>query len=315
VTGAAARSGRTLAAGLAAALALAACGGSAPDRNGLIAFARGPGGDGATAALHVLEPGGSARPLTRGAVDRAPAWSPDGSQLAFLRSRGTGRPRAHVVDLEGDVRLLADTPADEVAWSPDGERLLLVDGGTLAVVNADGSGLEVVAESASAIQDASWSPDGSRIVFAGGGGGLYADLYAVEPGRAGTVRLTRLLYEEGSAYAPAWSPDGERIAFLLPGGVFAMNADGSERRRLVRFRGADRASSLAWSPDGGTIAYTLLEVTGPGSGATGPGSGGVFLVSPDGGDPRQLTSRVDVSAAWSPDGRLLGLLGFTGYTG
>lgn len=302
-----------LAAGIVATLVLPGCGGSSAPANGLIAFARAPGGGGATSELQLVDPDGASRALTRGAVDRAPAWSPDGELLAFLRARGSGRPTAHVVDLDGDVRVLPDAVADEVAWSPDGRRLLLVDGGSLAVVEADGSGREVVAESASAIRDASWSPDGSTILFAGGGGGLYADLYAVEPGRAGTMRLTRLLYEEGSAYAPAWSPDSERIAFLLPGGVFVMNADGSERRRLVRIRGADRASSLAWSPDGGTIAYTLLRVTGPGSRATGPGSGGVFLVFPDDGDPRQLTSEVDVSAVWSPDGRRLAVQRFTGF--
>jgi TolB protein len=84
--------------------------------------------------LHILEVAtGRTRALTRtppGVYEAAPAWSPDGSRIAFTRSaRGSqfdGTASIHVIGRDGsgerlvlDHRLYADT-AYSLAWSPDG---------------------------------------------------------------------------------------------------------------------------------------------------------------------------------------------------
>jgi Tol biopolymer transport system component len=290
--------------------ALAGCGGDEQTANGLIAFARAPADGGGLSELHLVEADGTVSRLTRGALDRAPAWSPDGRRLAFVRAEGGGQPAARLVDLDGVVSSLGEAAADEVAWAPDGDRLLVAGAGELSVVEDDGDGREVVVSGAGAVQDAAWAPDGRSIVFVGGDGGVHADLYAAEPGRAGTVRLTRLPFGAGRPYSPVWAPDGERIAFLLPRGVFVMNADGSERRSLVGVPAAVDPSSLAWSPDGDTLAYTLLRLRG--AAGSEDATSGVFLVSPDGGEPRRVSEAVDVNVAWSPDGSRLVAQRFTG---
>ena len=141
-------------------------------------------------------------------------------------------------------------------WSPDGRRIAFVsrrDGKALYVMNADGSGLRIVAR-VERLATPAWSPDGRRIVFQGWGDGA---LYVVNADGSGQRTLAR----RGSA--PAWSPDGRRIAFVITGKLYVVNADGSGHRTLTRRIGDGGAASLAWSPDGRKLLVLLEHVSAP----------------------------------------------------
>jgi TolB protein len=90
--------------------------------------------------------------------DSAPAWSPDGSRIAFMSNRAESAPctthdcvgytnELYVMDADGsDATRLTETPNEEAvpAWSPDGEKIVysrsLPDGlPELYVSDADGS--------------------------------------------------------------------------------------------------------------------------------------------------------------------------------
>lgn len=114
-----------------------------------VALLRSPGQpalspDGATAVISVLAADlgtdeyagslwavpvdGSAPPrrLTRGHRDTAPAWSPDGRWIAFVRAEPKGRPQVHLVEATGgEPVLLSAAPlgATEPRFSPDGSRI------------------------------------------------------------------------------------------------------------------------------------------------------------------------------------------------
>lgn len=62
--------------------------------------------DEATGSLWTVPTDGSAPPrrLTRGHRDTAPAWSPDGRWIAFLRAEPAGRAQLHVVEASGGSR-------------------------------------------------------------------------------------------------------------------------------------------------------------------------------------------------------------------
>ena len=189
-------------------------------------------------------------------------------------------------------------------WSPDGRRIAFVsrrDGKALYVMNADGSGLRIVAR-VERLATPAWSPDGRRIAYRGGRDGQYSALYVVNADGSGKRTFAR----RGSD--PAWSPDGRRIAFESTSKLYVVNADGSGRRTLTRLRPGQKRS-LAWSPDGRKLAF-LGE---GGGGCGGQGCFNLYVVNSDGSGLRNLTSKLGgrigagpaSDSAWSPDGRMI----------
>jgi TolB protein len=220
-----------------------------------------------------------------------PAWSPDGSRLAFSRCsidechRGGGL-ELHVMNADGTSarRVTAGDPNETTydrgaSWSPDGRWLafsrFLVNGDEgIYVVAADGSGLTHLADG----YTPDWSPDGARIAFSRSDG-----LFTI---RADGTGLARVVASTGAG-APAWSPDGRRLAFAGSDGIYVAGVDGGGLRRVVRARGPGTASSgnPEWSPDGAQIVFEDC------SRCTGlRGNTDLFVVNADGSGRRRLTT-------------------------
>ena len=137
---------------------------------------------------------------------RAPAWSPDGSKIAFTRD---GIYVMNATDGSGLVHLSTSGNDGAPAWSPDGSKIAFSstrDGNhEIYVMNAtDGSGLVRLTNDALWDDHPAWSPDGSKIAFS-----KYSAIYVMNAtDGSGLVRLTT-----GWDDDPAWSPDGSQIAF------------------------------------------------------------------------------------------------------
>jgi Tol biopolymer transport system component len=145
----------------------------------------------------------------------APAWSPDGTEIAFDRWRDDANPFAEGTDIY--------------------------------VMRSNGSGVRRLTHGADNA-DPAWSPDGKGIAFTSDRAGNY-DIYVIDVDGRGLRRLTRTPLPELS---PAWSPDGREIAFAAPNGIYTIEPDGMERRVIVPSR--DELSDPAWSPDGKELA-------------------------------------------------------------
>ncbi|MEA1990732.1 MAG: Tol-Pal system beta propeller repeat protein TolB [Thermodesulfobacteriota bacterium] len=137
-----------------------------------------------------------------------------------------------------------------------------------------------------------WHPDNQRLAVTLSKDGN-PDIYIIDiKGRIKT-RLTR---GTGINVSPTWSPDGKRLAFV---------SDRSGRPQIyvmdIRTRSAKRITYSGtyntdpqWSPHGDRIVYT----------GKNEGQFQVFNISPEGGDPIQLTcSGNNENPSWSPDGR------------
>jgi TolB protein len=239
--------------------------------------------------------GGRARRLVGGAGwDEQPAWSPDGSRIAFARSIFTpGEPDIGLKSLDvwsvgadgrGRRRLTRDG-SSSADWSPDGRRLVLGRGDGVVVVRRDGSHKRRIVRRDDPAAP-TWSPDGHRIAF-------------ITPGELRIVGATgrgqRLLaLGADSGGSPSWSPDGSRIAFAgrrTVDGVFVVPWRGGRSRLLAR----DYVEP-AWSPDGRRIAVVRQGTRK---------EAGLFLVGKGGGRPERLTRGLDTQPSWSPDGRRL----------
>ena len=144
------------------------------------------------------------------------------------------------------------------------------------------------------------SPDGNLIAYSSDRGSPHnLDLWVQQVAGGGAVRLTS---SEAADHSPSFSPDSSRIAFRSDragGGIYIMPALGGDARFIAR-----EGQRPRFSPDGRQLAY----YTGP------PGSivgAKLFVVSVDGGQPRQL--QADFASAtepiWAPDGSHLLFMG------
>jgi Tol biopolymer transport system component len=98
-----------------------------------------------------------------------PDWAPDGNRLLYLHD-GSGNRPLYTINADGSAgqRLGNLNVVRSAEWSPDGTRIALSMRDAVWIVNADGSGLHRLRQSAS---DPSWTPDGRYLVFTASGAG------------------------------------------------------------------------------------------------------------------------------------------------
>lgn len=233
--------------------------------------------------------GGAPVQVTRGEQDDLlPAWSPDGSRIAFIANRQsavhpTFRSQLYVVPAlpaapEGDGARLISRGAQQVAalaWSPDGTRLAYIGlrdgaptGGNdnifVAVTDGDTESRNITAgfdrspgvglfsdtwSAADARATLFWSPDGAAVVFT-----------AADEGRVSLFRATltgdvmRVVAGDRAIGMVTASADGWRLAyvasdFVTPCDLYVSAGDGSTERRLTTLKAALLAELTPQQPE------------------------------------------------------------------
>lgn len=236
-----------------------------------------------------------------------PAWSPDGSLLAFTGSFGEYGPVVYVVGADGGrPRLVSKAGVgSNPIFSPDGRSLVyaamrvvkgefrraarrddeygVVVDWAIKAVDVDGGRARLLTpwRRNQRLTPTSFSPDGSKLAAERITVNGEEAAVAIELGSGATTVLAHNVEE------PVYSPDGSRVALVRtrrrypsePGGnrppghskLFVMPAEGGRPVKLAGIRGG--LSWPSWDPSGSRISFTRM-------------SGGAFgdLLYPSGGD-------------------------------
>jgi TolB protein len=145
----------------------------------------------------------------------SPAWSPDGSHLAYV-SFETGRAVVYIQSLYTNQRkLLAGFSGTNSApaWAPNGKQLAIVltrDGSSqIYLIRPDGSDVRRITFSGEIDTEPNFSPDGQYLLFLSDRGGS-PQIYRM-PAKGGPAE--RMTFGEGANFSPRYSPDGKGFVF------------------------------------------------------------------------------------------------------
>lgn len=260
-----------------------------PGKNGKIAYYSNRAG---MYNIWVMNPDGSGRTqLTHSStVERHPAWSPDGSRIAFARHSGSNSDDLWIMNADGSGQSATGAKCYNaffndiygISWSADGSRIAFgcywdgtrADGYYMVFTDPTGQN---VTSGAGIYPD--YSPDGRTLAY-------------YDPDR-GDLRLRGL--DAGtttpvpnppgqSLRYPSWSPDNSVLAAQTLTALWTVKPDGSDAAQIQ-----SQGTQPSWSPDGSRIAYV--------------GGGKIHTVRPDGTGTQSLTdggSGLEQNPDWQP---------------
>lgn len=226
--------------------------------------------------------------------DRAPSWSPDGSELAF-QSNEDGDFEIYTINLNSQrIQQITTNDCDDFSpvWSPNGEYFVFYsncDGNReIYLIDQDGSGRKQLTFTIDAYNwFPSWSPDSSHITYSTNISGRYK-INVMDMDGSNS-------YPVADGCASWYSPDGRLILFAQyctdSGNILVVGIDGSDLRTLTQSP-FDSNRNPSWSPDGSKILFQSEQT----------GNSEIWVMNFDGSGVIQLTFNpaLDAVPMWQP---------------
>jgi Tol biopolymer transport system component len=196
-------------------------------------------------------------------------------------------------DGSNQQRLTTSLGSEGPAWSPDRKRIAFTTGEWIAVMDAGGANLRLLARTdGDESGGPRWSPDGKKFALKNRG-----EIYIMGADGSAVRGLTQM--GGSGSENPDWSPDGKVIAFdARPPGtnreIYVMDPEGRSLQRLTHTTA--ESSHPKWSPDGKRIVFQSGR----------DGNMEIYVMDADGAHVRKLSNTPvgrSLSPDWSPDGK------------
>jgi Tol biopolymer transport system component len=149
-----------------------------------------------------------------------PAFSPDGTRIAFISDRDQYPPygtpwlmnadgtEPHALLEKGDFFELGPT------WSPDGKRIALqsnrLGNPEILILDLESGQLTNLTSNPNVDANPAWSPDGTQVAFASDRSGN-PEIWCINVDGSNLRQIT--FTPMSGEWRPAWSPDGQRLIF------------------------------------------------------------------------------------------------------